>query len=449
MRGDMAPLGFFLLAALLSGSCSRLASAVELCSHARTPGQPATPGQTKTVVTKGIKVTMGLMGKDVSKAVGLAAAEAHLAPLYDKPSMPPIEHYTCCIMGDGKKAVAKATAVSTEVATACIIAIRFLAVNAVCKASCGHPGGLMGQAPTGCCLLAEEMAGYSSISMNIVTKGIEMTTGPLGMGVSNAVGHAAAEANLASVYHKTGILLIVTDHYAYCIIIMGDGCSQEGIPHESCAYADRLGLGRLPYSSVCMNIVTKKGIEVTTDTLGMGVPSAVGRAAAEVRLASLYNRPGIPFTDHCTYCIMGDGCSQEGIPHEPCAYAGHLGPGKLLFVHDDNGITIDDHTELSPTLVKVKHVIGFGLPSKAIIVDEYMRWLQPRPRMAGHAPVRGRDAGPPANLKGHHCTDCCMHSAQVRLTGFCATAPTNAEATLHARAPAPTRPGVRRPLSGA
>ena len=65
-------------------------------------------------------------------------------------------------------------------------------------------------------------------------------------------------------------------------------------------------------------------------------------------MESVYHKTDIPLnvTDHCTYCIMGDGCSQEGIPHESCACAGHIGPGKPLSVHDDNGITIDDHTEL-------------------------------------------------------------------------------------------------------
>merc|ERR550514_243956 len=111
--------------------------------------------------------------------------------------------------------------------------------------------------------------------------------------------------------------------------------------------------------------------------------------------------------DHYTYCIMGDGCMQEGISHESCAYAGHLGLGKLIAFYDDNGITIDGHTELSftedvgkryeaynwqvltvedgntdvdgirkavaeakactdkPTLIKVKTVIGFSSPNKA------------------------------------------------------------------------------------
>merc|ERR1719293_267380 len=149
------------------------------------------------------------------------------------------------------------------------------------------------------------------------------------------------------------------------------------------------------------------GIEVTTGPLGMGISNAVGLAAAEAHLAAVYNKPGMPLIDHYTYCIMGDGCMQEGISHESCAYAGHLGLGKLIVFYDDNGITIDGHTELSftenvrkryeaynwqvlevqdgntdvdairkaiaeakactdkPTLIKVKTVIGYGSPNKA------------------------------------------------------------------------------------
>merc|ERR1712186_260595 len=72
------------------------------------------------------------------------------------------------------------------------------------------------------------------------------------------------------------------------------------------------------------------GIEVTTGPLGMGISNAVGLAAAEAHMAAVYNKPGLPLVDHYTYCIMGDGCMQEGISHESCAYAGHLGLGKLI-----------------------------------------------------------------------------------------------------------------------
>merc|ERR1712190_345783 len=138
-----------------------------------------------------------------------------------------------------------------------------------------------------------------------------------------------------------------------------------------------------------------------------GISNAVGLAAAEAHMGAVYNKPDMPLIDHYTYCIMGDGCLQEGISHESCAYAGHLGLGKLIAFWDDNGITIDGHTELSftenvgmrfeaygwqvlevkdgntdvaairkaiadakactdkPTLIKVKTIIGYGSPNKA------------------------------------------------------------------------------------
>eukprot|EP00971_Amphidinium_carterae_P066726 1321421-Amphidinium_carterae.1 len=62
----------------------------------------------------------------------------------------------------------------------------------------------------------------------------------------------------------------------------------------------------------------------------MGISNAVGLAAAEAHLSAVYNKKDLPLIDHYTYCILGDGCMQEGISHESCAYAGHLGLGKLI-----------------------------------------------------------------------------------------------------------------------
>ncbi|KAK9807890.1 hypothetical protein WJX72_012359 [[Myrmecia] bisecta] len=77
---------------------------------------------------------------------------------------------------------------------------------------------------------------------NFETKGIEVTTGPLGQGISNAVGLAAAEAHLAARFNKPGEEPIV-DHYTYCIL--GDGCNMEGISNEAASMAGHWGLGKL------------------------------------------------------------------------------------------------------------------------------------------------------------------------------------------------------------
>ena len=87
------------------------------------------------------------------------------------------------------------------------------------------------------------------------------------------------------------------------------------------------------------------GIETTTGPLGQGITNGVGMALAEKTLAAQFNKPGHEVVDHNTYVFMGDGCLMEGISHEACSFAGTLGLGKLVAFWDDNGISIDGHTE--------------------------------------------------------------------------------------------------------
>ena len=87
------------------------------------------------------------------------------------------------------------------------------------------------------------------------------------------------------------------------------------------------------------------GIETTTGPLGQGVTNAVGMAIAERTLGAQFNKPGHHIVDHYTYVFLGDGCMMEGISHESCSLAGTLGLGKLIAFWDDNGISIDGHTE--------------------------------------------------------------------------------------------------------
>ncbi|MEM8806267.1 MAG: transketolase [Cyanobacteria bacterium P01_G01_bin.38] len=173
----------------------------------------------------------------------------------------------------------------------CINSIRFLAIDAVEKAKSGHPGLPMGAAPMAFvlwdqfmrfnpknpqwfnrdrfvlsaghgCMLQYAMlylTGYDSVSLedlkqfrqwesntpghpeNFETAGVEVTTGPLGQGICNAVGLAMAEAHLAAKFNKPDCTLV--DHYTYAI--MGDGCNMEGVSGEACSLAGHLGLGKL------------------------------------------------------------------------------------------------------------------------------------------------------------------------------------------------------------
>lgn len=173
----------------------------------------------------------------------------------------------------------------------CINSIRFLAIDAVEKAKSGHPGLPMGAAPMafvlwdqfmrfnpknpqwfnrdrfvlsaghGCMLQYAllYLTGYDSVTLedikqfrqwgartpghpeNFETPGVEVTTGPLGQGIANAVGLAMAEAHLAARFNKTDCTLV--DHYTY--VILGDGCNMEGVSGEACSLAGHLGLGKL------------------------------------------------------------------------------------------------------------------------------------------------------------------------------------------------------------
>jgi transketolase len=91
------------------------------------------------------------------------------------------------------------------------------------------------------------------------------------------------------------------------------------------------------------------GVEVTTGPLGQGIAMAVGMAIAEKHLAAAYNRPGFEVVDHHTYALLGDGDLMEGVSHEAASLAGTLGLGKLIFIYDDNLISLDGPTSLSYT----------------------------------------------------------------------------------------------------
>ncbi len=89
------------------------------------------------------------------------------------------------------------------------------------------------------------------------------------------------------------------------------------------------------------------GVDVSTGPLGHGFAMAVGLAMAEAMLAARYNQKGFPLVDHYTYGITSDGDQMEGVASEAASLAGTLGLGKLIFLYDDNHITIEGDTQLA------------------------------------------------------------------------------------------------------
>jgi transketolase len=147
------------------------------------------------------------------------------------------------------------------------------------------------------------------------------------------------------------------------------------------------------------------GVEATTGPLGQGFSNGVGMAIAEAHLAKVYNRPGHEVIDHYVYAIVTDGDLMEGVSSEAASLAGHLRLGKLIYLYDDNKISIEGSTDIAftedrgkrfeaygwhvqkiadsldlkaidraiqaakqdprPSLIMVPNIIGYGLPTRA------------------------------------------------------------------------------------
>ncbi|MSR36179.1 MAG: transketolase [Gemmatimonadetes bacterium] len=102
------------------------------------------------------------------------------------------------------------------------------------------------------------------------------------------------------------------------------------------------------------------GVETTTGPLGQGVANSVGMAMAERWLANRFNRPGHTVVDHRTWVICSDGDLMEGISHEAAELAGHHQLDKLVWLFDDNLITIEGDTDLASSTDQEKRFEGYG-----------------------------------------------------------------------------------------
>ena len=191
-----------------------------------------------------------------------------------------------------------------------INALRFLAVDAVEAAKSGHPGAPLGDAPIAYLLFHKYMRHNPKHSK---------WTNRDRFVLSN--GHASAL--LYGALHLSGYDLSIADLKQF----RQWGSKTPG--HPEWGHTD--------------------GVEVTTGPLGQGFAMAVGLAMAEKHLSAVYNRPGFDVVDHYTYGICSDGDLMEGISHETASLAGTLGLGKLIFLYDDNLISLDGPTELTFT----------------------------------------------------------------------------------------------------
>lgn len=102
------------------------------------------------------------------------------------------------------------------------------------------------------------------------------------------------------------------------------------------------------------------GVETTTGPLGQGFANGVGMAITGAHLASVYNRPSHNILDHFIYAIVTDGDLMEGVTSEAASLAGHLGLGRLIYLYDDNRISIEGSTEITFTEDRAKRFEAYG-----------------------------------------------------------------------------------------
>ena len=108
------------------------------------------------------------------------------------------------------------------------------------------------------------------------------------------------------------------------------------------------------------------GVEVSTGPLGQGFSNGVGMAIAERWLAARYNRPGHRIIDHYTYGICGDGDLMEGITQEAASLAGHLRLGRIVYLYDQNHISLSGATSMCFTEDVAKRFDAYGWHTRAV-----------------------------------------------------------------------------------
>ena len=190
----------------------------------------------------------------------------------------------------------------------CINSIRFLSIDAVQKANSGHPGAPMGAAPMAYALW-DRFLKHNPAD----------TSWPDRDRFVLSAGHASML--IYSLLHLTGYPVTLDD-------------IREFRQWES-RTPGHPEYGLTP------------GVEVTTGPLGQGFAHGVGMAYAERLLAERYNRPGHEIVDHYVYGIVSDGDLMEGVASEAASFAGTHELGKLIYLYDDNNISIEGNTDVT------------------------------------------------------------------------------------------------------
>lgn len=230
--------------------------------------------------------------------------------------------------GDQASAEQKSIQAGKALDELCINTIRFLSVDAVQKANSGHPGLPMGAAAMAYVLWTRYLK-YNPRDPQWPDRDRFVLS----------AGHGSML--LYSLLHLTGYDLPLDEIKRF----RQWGSHTPGHPERS-------------YHT--------PGVEVSTGPLGQGFGNGVGMAIAEAWLAARYNRPDHTIVDHYTYALVSDGDLMEGVASEAASLAGHLRLGKLIYLYDQNHVTLAGGTGLTFTEDVARRFEAYGWHTRTV-----------------------------------------------------------------------------------